>query len=246
MKIEERVKEILSEDAAMREVEPHIYSNYPKEEAAYYDEFGGLYETVACNRFYNRLVWGYWISEYKALCADVLNSAHDEWVLDAGCGSLTFTAETYLQNMTRPTVLLDQSIRMIRLAKTRLIKLNGCVPDNMLFIQGDITSLPFKDASIGSVMAMNVLHAVKDGAGMLRELRRVMRPSGSLSFTTLVKTNRLADRYLDKLGAIGAMVPRSLGQILEIADEAGTGGRHLTKGNLALAHHGRAIDYFAG
>ena len=244
MRIEEKLKGILLDDASLREIEPHLYSLYPEDEAASYDKYGGIYETVACNRFYNRLVWGYWISEYQVLCADALRSAKDEWVLDAGCGSLAFTVEAYLQNKGRPTVLLDQSIRMLKLAKSRLIKLNGSVPDNMVLIQGDITQLPFKDRCIDSVIAMGVLHAVKDASSMILELRRVMRESGSISLTTLVKNYRLADNYIDKLGKMGALVPRSLNQLLEILDETGLTAKCLTKGNLAFVHHGRSINYF--
>jgi SAM-dependent methyltransferase len=244
MQIEDRLKELLLDDVSLRESEPHIYSLYPESEAAYYDEFGGIYETVACNRFYNRLVWGYWISEYQVLCADVLRSAKDEWVLDAGCGSLAFTSKTYIQHKSRPTVFLDQSIRMLKLAKSRLMKLNGSVPDNMLLIQGDITKLPFKDKAIGSIIAMNVLHAVKDANPMMIELKRVMTESGSISLTTLVKNNRLADKYIDKLGGMGALVPRSLNELLELFHETGITVEYLTKGNLAFIHHGKSIDYF--
>ncbi len=244
MRIQERLKEILIDDASMREVEPHIYSFYPEGEAAYYDQFGGIYEKVACNRFYNRLVWGYRISEYQILCAAALESVKDEWVLDAGCGSLAFTAKVYIQHKGRPTVLLDQSIRMLRLAKSRLIRLSGSVPDNMLFVQGDVTQLPFKSRSMGTIIAMNVLHAVKDAGSMILELRRVMAEMGSISLTTLVKNDRLADKYIDKLGKMGALVPRSMNQLLEIFREIGMPVQYLTKGNLAFVHHGRSIDYF--
>lgn len=246
MRIEERLKEILRGNVYVREVEPHICSLYPKDEAAYYDEFGGIYERVACNRLYNRLVWGYRISEYQVLCADALGSSEDEWVLDAGCGSLAFTARTYVKHRGRPTVLLDQSVRMLGLAKARLLKLNGSVPDNMLFVQGDVSRLPFTDKSIGTVLAMNVLHAVGDARGMMLELRRVMAERGSISLTTLVKNGRLSDWYIDRLGRMGALVPRSLEQLLEIFREIDMPVHYFTRGNLAFVHHGRSMDYFRG
>lgn len=244
MRIEERINEILLDGTIIREVEPHIYSLYPNDEAAYYDKFGGIYEKIACNRFYNKLVWGYWISEYQALCSDALKSAKDEWVLDAGCGSLAFTATTYIKYSDRPIVLLDQSIRMLGLAKARLLKLSGSVPDNMIFVRGDISRLPFKDKSIGTVMAMNVLHAVKDASSMMLELKRVMTGTGSVSLTTLVKSGRLADRYIDKLGDMGALVPRNLSQLLEIFRQTDMPAKYLIKGNLALFNIGRSLSYF--
>lgn len=55
---------------------------------------GTFYDLVLCNRFYNRLVWGYSITDYASLTRDALESTNG-WVLDAGCGSLAFTAKTY-------------------------------------------------------------------------------------------------------------------------------------------------------
>jgi ubiquinone/menaquinone biosynthesis C-methylase UbiE len=244
MRIEERLGEIVLDDVHLREVEPHIYSFNPDNEAAYYDEFGGIYEVVACNRYYNKLIWGYSISEYRHLCVDALESSKDEWVLDAGCGSLAFTAKTYILHAARPTVLLDQSIRMLRLARSRLMKLNGAVPGNMVFIQGDMTHLPFRDGSIRTVVALNVLHAVQDAGVMMLELRRVMAEKGSMTLTTLVKNHRLADRYIDKLGKMGALVPRSLAQLLDICKEIAMPVQYLTRGNLAFVQHGRSLEYF--
>lgn len=244
MRIRERLKEILIDDASTREVEPHIYSFYPEGEAAYYDEFGGIYEKVACNRFYNRLVWGYRVSEYQVLCTDAIRSAKDEWMLDAACGSLAFTAKSYILRKGRPTVFLDQSIRMLKLAKARLLKLNGSIPDTMLFVQGNISHLPFKGRSIGTIVAMNVLHAVKDAGSMMLELKRVLAETGSISLTTLVKSGRLADKYIDKLGNMGALVPRSLSQLLKIFEEIDMPVDYIVKGNLAFVHHGSSIDYF--
>lgn len=246
MQIEMRLGEIALKSADMREVEPHIYSFSPDDESAYYDHFGGIYEVIACNRYYNRLVWGYSISEYRRLCAEALESAKNEFVLDAGCGSLAFTAKTYIRHLARPTVLLDQSIRMLRIAKSRIIRLNGSVPSNMVFVQGDVSSLPFKDRSMGTVIALNLLHAVPEAGTrpMLFELRRVMSARGSITFTTLVKNNRLSDGYIDRLGKMGALMPRSLAQLLSIFEKSGMPVKYLIKGNLAFVHHGRTLDYF--
>jgi len=234
----------MPDDAFLREVEPHIYSFFPANGVTPYDRFGVIYDVVACSRIYNRLVWGYSISEYQHLCTDALGSSSDEWVLDAGCGSLAFTVKTYMQHKGRPVVLLDRSIRMLRLAKARLIELNGSVPENMLFVQGDISQLPFRDKSICTIIALNILHALDDAKGMMCELRRVMTEGGSVSLTTLVKNDRLADRYIDKLGEMGGLVPRSFAQLINIFEDIAMPVQYLAKGNLALVHHGRRLKYF--
>ena len=106
---------MIYKDVNLRLVEPHIYSIYPSgEDLSSYDKtFGTIYDLVGCNRLYNRLVWGYWTSEYHSLCFDALRSSPDGWVLDVGCGSLAFTAKTYANYSDRPVVLLDKSIQPI-------------------------------------------------------------------------------------------------------------------------------------
>jgi SAM-dependent methyltransferase len=242
---EKRLSEVFIEDVSLRLVEPNIYSLYSHGEASSYDRWGGVYEAVACNRFYNRLVWGYWTSEYHSLCTDALRSLTDAWVLDAGCGSLAFTAKTYLEYSCRPVILLDQSLRMLMSAKSRLVKLNGRVPDNMVFLHGDVLQLPFKPKSLGTVISLNVLHALKDAEGMLQGLRKATLDEGSISLTTLAANNRLADRYLYKLGAAGALVPRSRNQLLAVFDALEMPVKYRIKGNLAFIHYGREINFFS-
>ena len=57
-----KLSEVMLPDVSLRLVEPHLYSPYaPGEQSNSYDHKGALsfYDRVACNRFYNRLVWGY-------------------------------------------------------------------------------------------------------------------------------------------------------------------------------------------
>ena len=52
-----------------------------------------------------------------------LSSSSAGNVLDLGCGSLAFTAKVYSQYTERPVVLVDQSLKMLRMAKSRIMKL---------------------------------------------------------------------------------------------------------------------------
>ena len=159
MAAESTLSEIILEDVKFRLIEPHIYSIYSQvENVGSYDRYGSIYDVVACNRLYNRLVWGYWTREFHCLALDALRSASDGWVLDAGCGSLAFTAGTYVQYSERPIVLLDQSMKLLRMAKARLTDLHGSVPPNMVFLHGDALELPFKPKSFTTIISMNLLH----------------------------------------------------------------------------------------
>ena len=99
----------------------------------YDTQFGYIYDWVACNPIYNRLIWGYSIQIFAVIAREALRSSTKGNVLDLGCGSLAFTAKTHMQYSERPIVLVDQSLKMLSIAKSRLIKLNGKVPDHMVF-----------------------------------------------------------------------------------------------------------------
>ncbi len=230
-----RLSEVISRGGGLREVEPHIYSTSPPgaNTNEYDGRFGAFYDLVACSSLYNRLIWGYRTSLYHSLCIDAL-AASSGWMLDAGCGSLAFTARAYSSSAKRPVVLLDQSVNLLRMAKRRLIRLNGSVPANVVFVHGDASRLPFEQKRFTTVLALNLLHVLPDPATPLRQFRRVLTEGGSLTCTTLVKNARFADRYIDRLARAGYLQPRSVEQILAFFDDAGMPQReHTTAGNLA-------------
>lgn len=229
-----RLTEILLPGASLRLVEPHIYSLHPPGESAnVYDRFfGAVYDVVACNPIYNRIVWGYRISLYHDLCREALQSS-DGWMLDAGCGSLAFTAKTYAAYGSRPIVLLDQSVGLLRMAKARLVKLWSGVPSNIVFLHGDAMRLPFKPGSISTILSLNLLHVLTDPTQALLEMKKTLAAGGSLICTTLVKGERWADAYLDRLAKGGLLTARSPSEALAFFDEAGIPGSQSVAGNLA-------------
>jgi ubiquinone/menaquinone biosynthesis C-methylase UbiE len=239
---EERLSEVLSKGSSLRLVEPHIYSVYsPGEDInlSYDKKFGTFYDLVGCNRFYNRLVWGYSTAEYHSLCLDALKSSTDGWVLDAGCGSLAFTAKTYVNYSERPVVLLDLSMQLLVLAKSRLVKMNGRVPANIVFLHGDALHLPFEPKSFGTIISLNLLHVFedKDVRRVLQELKKVLLDGGTISFTALIENNRFADKYLHMWGKAGEVVARKANQLLAIFDALGMSIEYRIEGNLAFIYY---------
>jgi SAM-dependent methyltransferase len=236
---QEKLSEIIPEDVKFRLIEPGIYSLCSKQEnISSYDKTGGIYDVVACNRFYNRLVWGYWPDEYHYFCLDTLALFNDGWILDAACGSLGFTVRTYVDysrsHPERPIILLDQSIRLLRMAKARIIKLAGQLPRNMIFFHGDARRLPFLQRSFRTIISMNLLHVLDDPSQVVLELKRSLSDNGTISFTTLIRNSRFSDKYLNVLGNIGALIPRTADQLRSIFDEIGMSCRLRIKGNLAF------------
>jgi ubiquinone/menaquinone biosynthesis C-methylase UbiE len=232
-----KLAEVISPEVSLRLVEPHLYSPYgPGENTNTYDQKGALafYDKVACSRVYNRLVWGYDTAEYQTLCGAALHSSTEGWVLDAGCGALAFTAATYAGYGERPVVFFDQSLTLLRLAKSRLAELHGGVPDTVVFLHGDATWLPFKPQSFGTIICMNLLHVLKDVQGVLLELKRVLLDEGTMSFTTLVESGRWADRYLHLWARAGEVVPRTAAQLMAEFTALGLPVTYRVEGNMAF------------
>ena len=121
---ESNLSAILGGNSNLRLVEPNIYSVLQDNETGneYDTRFGHIYDWVACNPIYNRLIWGYSVNIFPQIAKDALNSTTEGMVLDIGCGSLAFTTDIYSKYSERPVVLIDQSLKMLRIAKSRLVK----------------------------------------------------------------------------------------------------------------------------
>ena len=97
-------------------------------------------------------------------------------VLDAGCGAGWY-AERLVDAGARVTGV-DASAAMVGHARRR-------VGDRVAFHVHDLAApLPFADASFDVVLSALVLHYLRDLAPTLAEFRRVLRPDGTLVFST--------------------------------------------------------------
>ena len=233
---ERALSELISKDVNLRLIEPYIYSVFSDIEVAntYDTGFGNIYDWVACNPVYNRLIWGYSIAKFATLVHNALNLSSNGYVLDLGCGSLAFTAKTYIQYSDRPVILVDQSLKMLRIAKSRLIKLNGKVPDNMVFLRADALQLPFKPDSFNTIISLNLLHCLDDTKKLVIDLKNILSENGKMYFTTLVKNNRLADKYLNALANSGQLVSRSIDEHQKIFAQLKMSIKYDINGNMAF------------
>lgn len=234
---DDTLSEILEPGTRLRTVEPGIHSLYPPGEGVNsYDCKGAMffYDVLACNPVYNYALWGYRTAVYRALCRETLGSARSGWVLDAGCGSLAFTAKVYAAYSGGPVVLLDQSLTLLRKAKSRLIRLAGRLRNNLYLVHGDALALPFRPQVFSAVLALNLVHVIAELPRLLGELGRVRMDGAPLSCTTLVQAGRLADRYLAMWAKAGELTQRTPGELLDAFAKAGLAADVSLTGNLAV------------
>jgi arsenite methyltransferase len=137
----------------------------------------------------------------------------DERVLDAGCG-LGLALVGCAKNLTTgKAVGVDlwaaKDLSNNHPEATRANAVAEGVADRVEVETGDITRLPFADASFDAVISMTVIHNIPSREGRdqaLRELVRVLKPGGRLAIFDLLH----ASRYTEVLRGAGMKV-RDLG-----------------------------------
>jgi SAM-dependent methyltransferase len=143
-----------------------------------------------------------------------------ERALDLGCGDGLLTAELDAASLTAADVspvALERARR--RLPEARLAELEPDAP------------LPFDDGAFDLVLCAETVEHVRDVQLLLSELRRVLRPAGTLALTTPANlpvgrrphplsphlrffTRRFLGRLLDELGFAVVSLERRAGTLL--------------------------------
>lgn len=101
--------------------------------------------------------------------ADIAASPHP-FLLDLGCGTGEGTSRIYAEGMT--VIAADLSTEMVRTAVRRFSVLQGCV--------ADAVNLPFESERFDIVQSLGVLEYIGPYERAVRELRRVLKPGGTL------------------------------------------------------------------
>jgi len=109
----------------------------------------------------------------EALRRFVHSLGHVERALDLGCGDGRLTSELDATELTAA----DVSAVALGRARTRL-------PDARLVELEPDAALPFGDGSFDLVLCAETIEHVRDVQLMLSEIRRVLRPGGTLALTT--------------------------------------------------------------
>lgn len=118
----------------------------------------------------------------REILSDFLNRLDEaDRVLDAGCGAgkpALVTLEQSQEPARPPAAIgLDFSRQQLELAR-------DAVPDSAL-VQGDLSSLPIADGSVGGIVALHsIIHVPRDQhQTVIGEFARVLQPGGWLLLT---------------------------------------------------------------
>jgi len=210
------IQELLKQGQILEAVEDGIFTTLEADQRGHeYDDKAKGYDALIGSAIYNKLIWGNRLADYRRFCEKALTSRPTGYVLDAGCGSLVFTAEVYAQQTDRPLVLLDRSLGMLRRAKSRLEALNGKMPDHITLVQGDILALPFKAGVFDTVQSFGMLHIFADTAAYIQALQEVKSSEGTIFFNSLVGNTWFGKKYMKFLIKAGEVAISNTSNSLE-------------------------------
>lgn len=204
----------LIDGRVLRPAGEHVYSVLPVDAPSQqYDRRAAAYDRVVGSRLYNRLFWDSSPAAYAAFAERAVRSAGGP-LLDAGCGSLVFTADVYAPS-DRPLVLMDQSLGMLHAGRDRLSRAAGHVPEQVVLLQGDLRDLPFHAGCFRTVLCMGMLHLLDDINGIVSALAKAMHADGCMFMTSLIAHRWIGERYLRLLHRAGEVAkPRTIDQLL--------------------------------
>jgi ArsR family transcriptional regulator len=128
-----------------------------------------------------------------------------EWVVaDLGCG--TGNVSELLAPLVKRVVAVDQSRPMLEAARKRL----GGVR-NVEFMEGELTDLPLKGASVDAAVCVLALHHVEKPAEAMAEMRRIVRPGGTALVVDMVEHDRTIYRHSMGHRWLGFSEPQIMG-----------------------------------
>jgi ubiquinone/menaquinone biosynthesis C-methylase UbiE len=236
------IEQILAPSREAWIVEPGIWSVLARgDPPARYDARAKVYDLVVGSDTYNRVLWGSSASKYSRFAESALAARKAGWHLDAGCGSLIFSAQAYARHPERPVVLVDQSLGMLREARSRLERLELPREAPLLLLQADIRDLPFRNNVFETVLSMGMLHLFPEPGRIMGELKRVIAPSGALFLSSLVLGRPVGNLYLRLLHFSGEVArPRSSGDVRTLVHRYIPGPlRVRQKGSMLFVEAGR-------
>ena len=115
-------------------------------------------------------------SMYRQVAREIASAVGDGEVLDVGTGPGHLPLELARLAPALGVTGIDLSPAMIDLARKRAERLR--LDSRVVFLTGDVASLPLPDAAFDLVVSTLSLHHWRNQAKGLAELHRVMRPGG--------------------------------------------------------------------
>jgi ubiquinone/menaquinone biosynthesis C-methylase UbiE len=108
----------------------------------------------------------------------ILNPSPGDSILEIGMGNGMFVKDILEHDEMIRYTGFDHSALMVEEAKR--INADAMAKGKADFLVGDVSTLPFPGRSFNKILTVNTIYFWKDNRAVLKELKRVLKPSGAL------------------------------------------------------------------
>jgi ubiquinone/menaquinone biosynthesis C-methylase UbiE len=109
---------------------------------------------------------------------EAVNPSPNDKILEIGMGNGLFVKEILAKHPSIRYTGFDHSVIMVNEAKR--INSESVAQGSAEFVLGDVSKLPFPEKSFNKILTINTVYFWKDIGATFRELRRVLKPGGTL------------------------------------------------------------------
>ena len=159
-------------------------------------------------------IYHFWRDDYQTpLISDILElvaaNAEPKEVLDVGCGSGLLAIGLALQHSNWKIYGVDPAVGLLKIAHREGNKRS--LSNTLTFSEGTVSALEFPDNRFDVVMAAGMFPNINDHASALQEIKRVLKPDGTLAIVEFDRTKMSqADRLFFKVMIFGYQVITTL------------------------------------
>lgn len=128
-----------------------------------------------------------WLEQLREDFARVLEHLQQSWgvkfrgrILEIGAGACAFSAELSKVPQVVEVVATDASRRLLQELAPRVLAHLGARSEKIVRMPADFHHLPFPEAHFDFVVCSSTLHETVEVVGVLREVRRVLKPGGRM------------------------------------------------------------------
>ena len=233
------LEQILIPGTKLGEVEPGLFSVCePDKRGAPYDSKVEYYDKMVSSKRYLKYAWGANVSTIRSFMVEAFDSGPGV-IVDLAAGTSVDAVALYGKT-NRPTIVVDLSLGMLRKGRQRLVSLCDEIPDHVSFLQADAYSLPFRPASVSTLLCHGAFHVLPSTEAVVAEWQRILGDAGSLFMSSLVKDRWFGRIYLAMLYRLGEVSWPKFATEVEALVNTGIDGevRFETEGNFA---YGRMV-----
>lgn len=163
-----------------------------------YNKISNKYDSLitSSNVFSKLIIYLTWGGLHEEYTETVISRIPDDFngvIVDIPVGTGIYTVQKYAKLKQATIIVVDISMEMLKKAQERY---KEDQIDNVLYIHGDVGSLPFVDKSIDFVLSMNGFHSFPNKEIAIIEMARILKTNAKFSGCFYVSGKRKLSDFM--------------------------------------------------